>query len=72
MTFGHRKDSLVRKFYYELEVDEGIHTYCILEDGGGCEHKQYYDVAWCWVTDEQDAKDLVGLLHKLQGAKGSC
>lgn len=56
----------MRKFYYELDDDL---TCAIYEEEGGCEHKQHYDIVWCWVTDEQDAKDLVDLLHKLQGAK---
>lgn len=56
----------MRKFYYELDEDR---TYSVLEEDGGCEHGEYYDTVWCWVTDEQDAKDLVDLLHKLQGAK---
>lgn len=59
----------MRKFYYELDEDR---TYSILEEGGGREHGENYDIVWCWVTDEQDAKDLVGLLHKLQGTKESC
>ena len=54
----------MRKFYYELDDDR---SYTILEEAGGCEHGQCYDIAWCWVTDEQDAKDLIELLHKLQG-----
>ena len=54
----------MRKFYYEDDSEDG---FSIMEEGGGSEHGQYYDVAWCWVTDEQDAKDLVELLHKLQG-----
>jgi len=56
----------MRKFYYELE-DDG--SYTILEEGGGCEHGQYYDTALCWVTDEKCAGDLIVLLHKLQETK---
>jgi hypothetical protein len=54
----------MRKFYYESDGEDG---FSIMEEEGGCEHKQYYDIAWCWVTEEQDAKDLIELLHKLQG-----
>lgn len=61
----------MRKFYYELDGDEND-TYLILEEGGGEDDWHVYDLAWCWVTEEQDAKDLVTLLHKLQGTKESC
>lgn len=56
----------MRKFYYELDEDM---AYSIMEEDGGREHGEYYDIVWCWVTDEQDAKDLVDLLHKLQRTK---
>lgn len=51
------------RFYYEYEVEDG--EYAIMEDGGGCEHGQTYDVAHFWVIREQDAKDAVTLLNKL-------
>ena len=53
----------MRKFYYELDEDE---SYTVLEEGGGYEQGLFYDVAICWVTDEEDAKGLIDLLHQLQ------
>jgi hypothetical protein len=58
----------MRKFYYE---DDGEYGFSVMEEGGGCEHGEYYDIAVCWVTDERDAKHLINLLHKLQGTKES-
>ena len=51
------------KFYYEYEADDD--EYAIMEDGGGCEHGQYYDVCHFFVLREEDAKDAVKLLNKL-------
>ena len=51
-----------KKFYYEYEVDEGFFIY---EDGGGCEHGQYYDICHFVCLDEDDAKNAVQLLNKL-------
>lgn len=51
------------RFYYEYRAED--EEYAIMEDGGGCEHGQTYDVAHFWVVREQDAKDAVALLNKL-------
>ena len=51
------------RFYYEYEVEDD--EYAIMEDGGGCEHGQYYDVCHFFVIREDDAKDAVKLLNKL-------
>lgn len=52
-----------KKFYYEL--DEEDYEIAIMEDGGGCEHGQYYDTVCFWVHTEENAKDAVMLLNKL-------
>lgn len=57
----------MRKFYYELDTDED-NTYVIIEEDDNTPYGRTY---WCWLTDEEDAKDLVGLLHKLQGTEES-
>lgn len=57
----------MRKFYYELDTDED-NTYVIIEEDDNALYGRTY---WCWLTDEEDAKDLVDLLHKLQGSKES-
>jgi hypothetical protein len=64
----------MRKFYFELDEDitytiDKDRTYSIWEIDGSCNRDHPYDTVLCWVTDAEDAKDLVNLLHKLQGDK---
>lgn len=53
----------MRRFYYEYDKLED--EYEIIEDGGGYEHGQHYDVIHFWVATEQNAKDAVELLNRL-------
>ena len=51
------------RYYYEYEIDD--EQYAILEDGGGCEHGQYYDTVCFWVLTIEDAQGAVEILNKL-------
>jgi hypothetical protein len=54
----------LRKFY--IEYDEVEKTWDIVEEGGGQEHGQWYDVLMFCCTTEQDADDAINLLNELQ------
>lgn len=51
------------RYYYEYDLDEDV--WMILEEDGGCEHGQYYDVMLFQVPTEEDAKDAVKVLIEL-------
>lgn len=59
-----RKDSDLRKFYYEY--DEGDQDWVVLESDGGYELGAFYDTAMFWCSSEQSAIDAIELLMELQ------
>lgn len=51
------------RYYYEYNPDED--TFDVLEEDGGQEHGQYYDVLLFSTTTERDAKDAIRVLTDL-------
>lgn len=51
------------RFYYEYEIADD--EYAIMEESGGSEHGQTYDVCHFWVNRKDDAEDAVALLNRL-------
>lgn len=50
------------RFYYEYEEED--QQYAIMEEDGGYELGQYYDVCHFWVLTLEDAQIAVTLLNK--------
>lgn len=51
------------RYYYENNQEEGV--FDIIEEDGGQEHGQYYDVLLFSTPTEQDAKDAIEVLIRL-------
>lgn len=51
------------RYYYEYSPDEDV--FDVLEEDGGQEHGQYYDVLLFSTPTEQDAKDAIRVLTDL-------
>lgn len=51
------------RYYYEYDETEG--EWEVIEEDGGCEHGQYYDVVLFYTATEEDAKDAVNVLINL-------
>lgn len=51
------------RFYYEYEIEDD--EYAIMEESGGSEHGQTYDVCHFCVNRKDDAEDAVALLNRL-------
>ena len=57
-----------RKFYYEY--DERDDAWAVVEEDGGKEHGQWYDVVMFYCTTQQEAVDAIELLIELQQGTG--
>lgn len=49
------------KYYVEYDDEENV--WAIVEDGGGNDHGQTYDVVICYITDKDDADYVKHLLN---------